>query len=200
MKALVVEDDNATRVILSHMLKKFDYEVVTAIDGDKAWDILEKDDPPPIVVLDWMMPELTGIELCKRIRQALPNKFFYIVILTSKDSQADVIEALQSGADEFLNKPVNALELKARLEVGKRLVNLHSAWESNVTQLQDALQRVKTLQGFISICSYCKKVRTETSWQLIEDYIGTHSDATFTHGVCPSCKDNVLAEFRQSKK
>ena len=201
MKILIAEDDDSTRLVLYFALKKFGHEITQSKDGLEAWDILKQPNAPKLVILDWMMPGMDGITLCKKIRENQERERPpYVIILTSKSTPEDTLEALHAGADEFLIKPINSSELRARIEVGKRIIDLQDSLKEHIEHLQDALDQVKTLQGFIAICSYCHKVRTETTWEKIENYIAEHADVTFSHGVCPDCIKNKMGPELEALK
>ena len=202
MKLLIVEDDDSTRLFLLYALRKFGYEISQAKNGREAWEIFQKPDPPKLTIVDWLMPVMDGIELCKKIRAQIDERNQpYIIILTSKSEPGDTLEALHAGADEFLVKPIDPAELKARVEVGRRIIGLQETLHENIDYLQAALNEVTVLRGFISICSYCKKVRNDDSWEKIENYISEHSEVTFSHGVCPDCiKTKVRPELEAMKK
>ncbi len=193
MKILIAEDDLTSRLLLENILQKWDYEVTSVEDGAQAWKILNSDDPPQLVILDWMMPEIDGMELCQRIRADEKLKGSYIILLTAKISREDLIEGLESGADDYITKPFNREELHARLNVGLRVINLQSTLSDRVSELQIAMGQIKTLKGILPICSYCKKIRDDSNyWQQVENYISHFSDAEFSHGVCPDCYDKFV--------
>jgi len=125
VKILVVDDSEMTRMILQGRLTQWGYEIVSARDGYEAWNILQKEDRPNTILLDWMMPNMNGIELCKRIRQHLKEPYIYIILLTAKKGKQDLIEAMDAGADDFISKPFDPNILKVRLRAGKRITNLH---------------------------------------------------------------------------
>ncbi len=125
MKALVADDDTASRLLLEKMLTKWGYEVVGASSGEEAWKILTSDDSPDIAVLDWMMPELDGVEVCRRIRALELSSPPYLLLLTGRDNKQDIATGLESGASDYLQKPVDRDELRARLLVGKRFAELN---------------------------------------------------------------------------
>ena len=115
-------------------------------------------------------------------------KTIYIIILTAKGNKEDIVEGLKNGADDFIIKPFNREELRARVTVGARVVELQEDLANRVEELENALSKVKVLQGLIPICSYCKKIRDDKNyWQQVEAYMGTHSEAKFSHSVCPDC-------------
>ena len=123
---LVAEDDSMFRHVLQKALSNWGYNVIAVEDGSKAWHILEGDDSPKLLVLDWMMPGLDGVELCRRIRSRKPAPYSYILLLTAKDNKRDLVNALNAGADDYLTKPFDVSELEARLLVGKRILALQA--------------------------------------------------------------------------
>lgn len=119
MRILVADDDPINRRLLEALLVKSNYEVVTACDGTEAWNILRQKDAPKLAILDWMMPGLSGTQICRRIRSRSDESYVYILLLTAKFQKADIIEGLDAGADDYLSKPFDANELKARLWTGR---------------------------------------------------------------------------------
>ena len=125
MQALVVDDSAVYRKLIGDHLRSWGFGVTLAETGSDAWRILEQPDAPKLVLLDWVLPDLDGIELCKRIRQAgASGPYVYVILLTSKEGRQNMLEAMEAGADDFLVKPVDELEMKARLLVGKRILDL----------------------------------------------------------------------------
>jgi sigma-B regulation protein RsbU (phosphoserine phosphatase) len=119
----------------------------------------------------------------------------YILLLTAKGSKEDIVEGLEGGADDYIIKPFNKDELRARVEVGCRFIELENALADQVEELQKALDHIQTLQGIIPICSHCHKIRNDQeSWERIENYIEHHSTARFSHSVCPECLDKYYPE------
>ncbi len=121
---LIAEDDRVFRRILESWLQKFGYRIVAAEDGAKAWEILQQDHAPALLILDWMMPGIDGPELCLRIRKRSHGFYPYILLVTAKDDKQDVVQGLASGADDYLTKPFDPRELQARLQVGRRILEL----------------------------------------------------------------------------
>ena len=151
---------------------------------------LQKQDSPRLAILDWMMPGLDGVEICRRVRATTPRKPPYLILLTARGSTADVVVGLQAGADDYVTKPFERDELKARVQAGARIVELQEALATRVIELEEALSRVKLLQGLLPICAYCKRVRNDGDyWQQVESYVSEHSEARFSHGICPECFD-----------
>lgn len=189
MKILIAEDDSVSRKLLNAHLTKWGYEVIVACDGREAWDILKQTDPPRLAILDWMMPEIDGIELCKKIRRRQREAYTYIILLTAKKQKEDIIAGLDFGADDYITKPFDPNELNSRVKSGIRILDLELELAEKIRELKDALDHVKQLQGLLPICMYCKKIRDDTdTWKNIEIYIEEHSDAMFTHSICRECR------------
>ena len=188
MRILVAEDQLVSRHLLVANLSRWGYDVSAVGDGTQAWESLQAKEAPQLAILDWLMPGMDGIEICTRIRRGPQTRPIYLILLTSRRGQQDKIHGLQSGADDYITKPFNREELRARVQVGIRVLELQGALAQRVRELEDALSRVKTLQGLLPICSYCKKIRDDRNyWQQVEGYISDHSEAQFSHGICPEC-------------
>jgi DNA-binding response OmpR family regulator len=127
MRILIAEDDAANRRLLEVTLQRWGYDVVLTTDGEKAWSALQEDDAPQLLILDWMMPRVDGLEVCRRVRESPLPKFTYIVLLTAKGQREDVLAGLQAGANDYVTKPFDRDELKARVEVGVRVIELQKA-------------------------------------------------------------------------
>ena len=196
MRILVADDDPTGATILARSLARWGLDVVVAHDGEEAWRIIEQDGGIAMAILDWMMAGTDGPELCRRIRQDERHAHMYIILLTSRDSRADVVAGLDAGADDYLIKPFDLEELRARVHVGVRILTLQDRLTERVAELQEALSKVKQLSGLLPICSYCKRIRgDENYWERVESYISEHTDATFSHGICPQCYDAVVAQL-----
>jgi diguanylate cyclase (GGDEF)-like protein len=124
MKVLIADDEPVSRRLLASSLERWGYEVVVAADGLEALELLQLPDAPNLVVLDWLMPGMDGVELCREIRRQKEEPYTYIILLTAKRTQADIVEGLENGADDYLTKPFHAQELKVRLQTGKRILCL----------------------------------------------------------------------------
>ena len=202
MRILVAEDDTVTRKILEVTLGRLRFDVIAAADGNAAWHSLETlkgKDAPEMVVLDWMMPGLEGIEICRRLRTTPGFELVYIILLTSRDSKEDLAYGLAAGANDYIAKPFDSVELESRVRVGERMVKLQRSLAARVTELEAALAHVSKLQGLLPICSYCKKVRNETNyWEQVDSYLASHSDLKLTHGICPQCLEKVMKELEES--
>jgi len=188
MQVLVAEDDRVSRTFLEATLRKWGYDVVAVPDGDQAWQALEAENAPELLILDWMMPGLDGLQVCRNLRQKFPTRPAYVILLTARTGRADIVEGLAAGADDYVTKPFDRDELRARAQVGCRVIGLEKALAARVEELEKALARVKHLQGLLPICSYCKRIRNDRNyWQQVESYLSEHSEAQFSHGICPAC-------------
>jgi DNA-binding response OmpR family regulator len=193
MRALIADDDQLTTTILSKSLERWGLDSIVVHDGHQAWEILQRDTEIGMAILDWVMPGLEGPEICRRIRQDASRAHLHVLMLTARDSRRDLIAGLDAGADDYLIKPFDHEELRARIHVGLRILSLQSRLTDRVTELQDALSKVKQLQGLLPICSYCKKVRPDRDyWEQVEDYVAQHTGVQFSHGICPTCYENVM--------
>jgi two-component system cell cycle response regulator len=141
MKVLIADDDPVSRRILASNLESWDYQVVQAADGDSAWKILAEEDAPRMVILDWMMPGMSGVSLCQRMRELQVDAHTYIILLTVRGEKQDMIYALNTGADDYLAKPFDADELEARLLAGKRVMKLQGQLLSTRKILQEQVSR-----------------------------------------------------------
>ncbi|MGA8178426.1 MAG: response regulator [Desulfobacterales bacterium] len=127
MKILIAEDNTTSRRILESILVKWNYEVTSTRDGNEAWEKLQEKDAPRLMILDWMMPGKNGVELCRELRDRDNVEPMYIILLTARDDKNDIVEGLSAGADDYIAKPFNKDELRARIDVGRRMVELQNA-------------------------------------------------------------------------
>ena len=198
MKILIADDDAVSARILEATLQRLGFEVITARDGTAAWAVLESSSAeylPQIVVLDWMMPGIDGVEMCSRLRSTPGFELIYVVLLTSRDGKEDLAVGLAAGANDYMTKPFDPTELEARIRVGERMVKLQSTLAGRVAELEEALALVSKLQGLLPICAWCKMVRNETNyWESLDSYLIAHSDISLTHGICPNCVGRMMDE------
>jgi sigma-B regulation protein RsbU (phosphoserine phosphatase) len=193
MRVLIAEDDAVSRRVLQATLTKLGFDVTVTVNGREALEALETANAPRLAVLDWMMPEMDGLEVCRRLRATPREVPTYVLLLTACDSKQQIVAGLESGADDYLTKPFDRDELRARLLVGQRMVKLQEVLSLRVRELQASLAQVSQLQGLLPICCYCKKIRdNENYWQQVESYIAARSEANFTHGICPDCFVSVI--------
>ena len=190
---LIAEDDRVSRRALESTLSKWGHRVRVTNDGTEAWEAIQGPVVPALAILDWMMPGVNGLQLCRRIREGSRTRGVYVILLTARNGKESILEGLDSGADDYIVKPFDRDELRARLNVGLRVASLQQSLAARVTELEQALQNVKNLQGLLPICCYCKKIRDDSNyWSRVEEYISQHSEARFSHGICPDCFENIV--------
>ena len=201
MRVIIAEDDAVSRRILETLLRKWGHEVTITEDGEAAWDVLREPGAPSLAILDIMMPGIDGLEVCRRLRQ-LPNTIPpYVILLTANHGVREIVKGIEAGADDYLTKPYDRDELRVRLQVGVRIVELQTSLAERVGQLEVALAQVKQLEGILPICSYCKKIRNDVDcWEHVETYVTDHSEAEFSHGICPACFENTVKPQLESLK
>jgi len=202
MKILIAEDDSLSQTMLKAMVARAGFEPVVTGDGLEALQILSRADGPKLAVLDWMMPGMDGPDVCRKMREIKTDEPAYLILLTSRDDKKDVILGLKSGSNDYVVKPYDIEELKVRIGIGRKVVELQSMLAGRISELKSALDQIKTLRGLLPICMYCKKIRDDRQyWQQVEHYVAGHTDAQFSHSICPDCyKKYVEPELAVMKK
>ena len=207
-KVLVTDDDPQILELTATVLKRAGFEVLKATTGKDCLETAEADHPD-VVILDVVLPDLSGIEVCKQLKanQRLQGIFVILVsgIQVSSEYQA---EGLDVGADGYIIKPITNKELVARVQSMVRIKRAEDALRQKekeqqqlISKLKDALAEIKTLKGFIPICASCKKIRDDEGfWNQLEAYISKHTDAVFSHGLCPDCADKYKEEVKELTK
>jgi CheY-like chemotaxis protein len=192
--AILIADDNGTnRRLLRAILDAEGYRVVEVKDGREALSLLNASATPIVALLDWEMPGLEGIEVCRQARAMRGARPMFLILLTVRDGKQDIVAGLRAGANDYITKPFERAELLARVRIAVTMVELQQSLASKARELQTALDEVKQLSGFIPICSYCKKVRDDTDyWHQVEAYVSQHTDAKFSHSVCPECYRTIV--------
>ncbi len=181
MKILVAEDDAVSRLILEKALQNWGHSVTACDSGAAAWALYRAGEFR-VVISDWMMPEMDGPELCRKIRSLKRSDYTYVILLTAKTGKENFLEGMEAGADDYLTKPFDADELKVRLKVAERILTLQAD--------------VQTLQGILPICAWCRRIRNdEQLWQTTEEYLKSHADVDFSHSICPECADKQKAQL-----
>ncbi len=187
-RILLAEDEARYRRILSHYLNSWGYTVVSVRDGTEAVAALTGGDAPALALIDWMMPGIEGPEVCKQVRSLADRPYTYLILLTAKADKGEVAAGFEAGADDYVTKPCDMTELRARLKVGERMVALEQTLAQQVETLQHALDHVRQLKELLPICAWCKRVRDDKDyWHSIEEYLHVHTGTDFTHGICPHC-------------
>ena len=186
MKILIAEDDPVASRILSLTLEQVGHEAIVVQDGLAAWERFQAE-PFSIVVSDWMMPELDGLQFCKRIRERAERDYTYFILLTANHARRDNLAmAMDAGIDDFLQKPLDREAIWMRLRVAERIL----AFTRQIRQLGELLP----------ICAYCKKIRDDgTYWKQFEAYIQEHTGSHFSHSVCPDCFAQQMEELEGRK-
>ncbi len=199
-RVLIADDDERPRQLLAHYLKSWGFTVTECRDGLEAAAILEAEHAPGLAVVDWMMPGLEGVEICRRIRQRPGNHPYTYIILVTGNS--DAAAGLEAGADDFISKPYNVEELKARLAVGQRVVGLERRLAEHIALLRDALDQVAQLPETgtaVCVCPSCRRVRDgATPWQSIEVYLKEHTGAHSVSETCPACHEKLEQTLREA--
>lgn len=173
MRILIAEDEPVARQVLKAILEAAGHAVTVAATGLEALDAWRLTEIR-VVVSDWLMPEMDGLELCGHIRKERADRYTYFILLTGRGGRESYLSAMDAGIDDFVTKPVDGEELKARLRVAERILGLR--------------ERMDALEGLLPICSYCKRIRDDRDeWSQLEGYIEQRSGAAFSHGVCPDC-------------
>ncbi|MFH1629401.1 MAG: diguanylate cyclase [Pseudomonadota bacterium] len=155
MKVLIAEDDPISRRVLEANLLEWGYEVMVASDGGEAWEIIQQPESPNLIISDWMMPRMDGLALCREIRNMEKSEYIYFIILTAKGEKKDIIEGLEAGADDFLTKPFNPEELKYRIRIGERIINL----ERRILELANT----DPLTGLLNRRAFLERMEQEMS-------------------------------------
>jgi DNA-binding response OmpR family regulator len=193
MTVLLADDNAMNRDLLRVIFSRQGYDLMEAANGVEALDILEKSPVPVVGLIDWEMPQMEGIEVCRRVRANKSPAPRFLILVTVRDSKRDVVAGLSAGANDYVTKPFDKTELLARVKIGARVVELEQALTQRIEELADALAKVKQLGGLLPICSYCKKIRDDRNyWRQVEDYVGKHSEATFSHSICPECYERIV--------
>jgi CheY-like chemotaxis protein len=193
---LLAEDSEIQSEILKRLLEDIGYRVDTVSNGLAAADMLGRK-TFSFLITDLLMPSMNGLELIRTVRAMNLPGYVFAILLTSKGSRGDFIEGMDAGADDFLMKPVDADLLRVRLRAGERILRLERGLAERNRVLENALGEVKKLSGLLPICANCKKIRDDQGyWHQVEIYIKEHSDADFTHALCPSCMTELYPDIR----
>ena len=182
MKILVAEDDPVSVKILQFTLQHWGHEVLCAGNGEEAWEAFDKE-PVRVIVSDWMMPGVDGLELCKKVRGRAKTEYTYFILLTANNTGRDNLRmAMDAGIDDFLTKPLDREAIYMRLRVAERILQFTT--------------EIRQLKELIPICMYCKRVRDDRDyWQQVETYIHHQTGTNFSHGICPDCFNRQLSSL-----
>jgi DNA-binding response OmpR family regulator len=199
MKILIADDELVSRTLLESYLQFWGYVPVSVSHGKEALEILKGPDAPLIAILDWMMPYMSGPEVCQAVQKLQKPVSPYMLLVTSKADKRDIVRGLQAGAQDYVTKPYDPNELQARVDVGRRMVHLQQLLAQRITELEEATRQIRQLRGLLPICCRCKKVRSDDGyWSEVDTYITSHTDTKFSHSFCPDCYKVAIAEFSQN--
>jgi phosphoserine phosphatase RsbU/P len=184
---LVVDDNPDNLRLLTGLLNEHHYKVRLAPNGNHALATIRKE-APDLVLLDIMMPEMGGFEVCKRLKEEKQTANIPIIFISALNETFDKVKAFSMGGVDYITKPFNAEEVLARIKTHLTLRFLQLQMEKKNSELQKALDEIKTLRGILPICSFCKNIRNDDGYyEQIEEYIHKHSGVDFSHTICPPC-------------
>ncbi len=168
-----------------------EFQLTLASSGEQALRLLEEE-TFDLVLLDVMMPKISGYEVCRGLRENHPISDLPVIFLTAKTQDSDVVTGMALGANDYLTKPISKDRLLARVRPHLDLLHIHRNLENLV---EEKMSEVKVLSGLLPICSGCKKIRDDEGyWSQLELFIDSHSEARFSHGICPDCLERYFAE------
>jgi CheY-like chemotaxis protein len=186
---LIVDDVPENLQVLGNNLKNIACRIAFATGGIQALRMIEQVQPD-MILLDIMMPDMDGLELCRKLKSSLDTSEVPVIFLTAKNEGEDIVEGFRAGAVDYVTKPFNSDELLARVRTHLELKKIRDEQKDLIEELQQALAEVKRLSGLIPICTYCKKIRDDEGyWGRVEKFIAQRSDAQFSHAICPDCLD-----------
>ncbi len=196
-RVLVVDDEPSNIKIIKETIKKYCH-VSAAVSGKIALEIATSDNPPDLILLDIVMPDMDGHEVCRRLQVHTRSKSIPIIFLTAKTSSEDETSGFELGAVDYITKPFNPMVVNARVKMHLELKQYRDQLEEKNRQLQKALDDIRQLSGIVPICAQCKKIRNDDGyWQQVEQFIATHLDTRFTHGYCPECYQEQVRDLRK---
>jgi CheY-like chemotaxis protein len=187
MKILIAEDDVFFRPLLQQVLAP-EHEIVLAEDGGQAWTILQQPDHPPLALLDWVMPILSGPQICRKAREHSQLASIYLMLLTAKNSTPDVVSGLRAGADDYVTKPFVPEELRARVRIGERVIRLE--WENHdqAEQLRRASDLGRRMGNLLPVCPRCRKIRSSSAyWEDVNAFLRDCESQLQELSICPCC-------------
>jgi sigma-B regulation protein RsbU (phosphoserine phosphatase) len=186
MKILIAEDEPVAAKLLQRALESFGHDVSLSSNGEDAWASFQQD-PVRLIVSDWIMPGLDGLQLCKKIRERENAPYTYFILLTSQDTRLQNYDlAMEAGVDDFLTKPLDRLTIRMRLQVAERILRFTT--------------EVRQLRKLIPMCAWCRKIRNDDNyWQMVESYVTEQTGSEFSHCMCPSGVDKGNERWRTSE-
>ncbi len=186
MKILIAEDDPVAQKVLQYTLQHLGHEVRVTANGAAAWEQFDRE-PVRVIVSDWMMDTMDGLELCRKIRAREKTDYTYFILLTAiNPDKENYAKAIDAGIDDFLTKPLDRANISMRLRVAERILGFTT--------------QIRQLKELLPICMYCNNIRDDDdSWHKLEHYIHEHAGSDFTHGICPVCYAEQMAELQRQR-
>jgi DNA-binding response OmpR family regulator len=175
MKLLIAEDDPLFRRLLQQILAP-DYEVIATQDGNQAWAALQQPDAPQLAILDWVMPGMSGPQVCRKVRQCSSLDSMYLIILTAKNTLADVVSGLRAGADDYVTKPFSPEEIRARVKIGERILDLKASLADRAEEANDSREQETRLKQILLSLSR-RRARTVLENTGVEAHLRQSSEA-----------------------
>lgn len=192
MKLLIAEDEYTTRLTVQVILEQWGYRVDSVEDGAAAWKVLQSSDGPQIAILDWEMPGIDGVELCNRVKMLERDTPIYVIMLTGRDAKDDILKGFDAGADDYMTKPFDENELRARVRVAERLVSIQEELAISNRELRSALNHVEMLQSNLPLCTSCHSIQDYSgAWRKVDDYANAMSDPRFQYLICQHCREKM---------
>lgn len=192
MKILIADDDPLWQRLAYGTLTRSGYEVSLVSNGHAAWDALQEPDAPLLALLDWMMPGMDGIDVCRHLRQLPSSPLIYVILLTALDEEDAVAQAVKAGADDYLIKPVLPEHLRLRVRVGMRVLGLEVVRQRSQQELADVHAQLNWVHQLLPLCPRCRrKRRSRRYWQQIQNYIQEQPKERLTPSLCPRCQHDV---------
>jgi PleD family two-component response regulator len=196
---LIVDDTPENLTVLRQMLAEQNYMVRPALNGEIAINAVNMSSPD-LILLDIRMPGMDGYEVCKQLKSEEKTRRIPVIFISALNELDDKIKAFSLGGVDYITKPFQAEEVLARVKTHLTLRSLQKSIEDKNAQLQKALDEIKTLQGIIPICANCKNVRDDKGfWNQVETYISKHSEAEFSHSICPPCAKELYPDLNIHK-
>jgi DNA-binding response OmpR family regulator len=196
----IVDDEPANLALLYNSLETGGFKVFVKTNAESALEVIGQIQPD-LILLDVMLPDIDGFETCRRLKADESTKDIPVIFMTALSESVDEVKGLELGAVDYITKPFQVETVLARVKTHLTLRNMQKTLEEKNAQLQKALATIKTLKGWITICANCKRVQVNPEcWDQIETYIENHSEALFTHGLCPECAEKMYGEKEWYKK
>ena len=193
-KILIADDHPATRTLLQDILGS-DYTLLMACDGNEALSIVREQADIDLVLLDIIMPHINGYEVCRQLKENPATREIPVIFLTVMNEESDEAKGFAAGVADYIVKPISRLRLKTRIANQLQLLEQKQLLHKKNLELQEAMDQIKTLRGILPICSFCKQIRNDQGyWQQVEEYLKYHTNAQFSHGVCPDCLKKHYSE------